>query len=590
MGCFHNISSFFRKCPLAVHAAVMLVFLIVTVLCTSLVTKNFYNRNEVKDWILVGGITSSRASFRIRMSTGSKLRVVVSESDDLASSIVFEKELSSTGDVQVLSVEAVDLRSDTTHHYGTFLDDGRLGKRGSFRTAGPEGTQINFMVAAAGCAWTGSKHDVFSRIAAKNPLLFLHLGDFHYEDINEDNLDMRLKAIDTVLGSASQADLFRSMGLVYMWDDHDWLGNDSTGAGVGREAALESYSLAFPHYSPLPAALNSSNSEVSPYHAFTVGSVRFIVTDLRSEATEESIYSVEQKHWLFAELSNSSLYDFVVWVSTKPWIGKGEKDDTWLGYPDDRSELSDWITQKIGGPGGKENLLVVSADAHMVAFDDGSNTYYGTDTSSDIVSFPILQTGPMDRLGSAKGGPFSEGCHTTRWERNHQYSTIEYQVPSEADGEPCLEIKSYRVEGSRVSSQKEIFSKRLCGRIFNSTSNAGSGSCEASTFSTISTVYFSISGGFCGLIILCSCFLFQRSEAIKFSACIFVLYAVTLALGFYVPVWTGVPQFETSTIFLISMLQMIAVGTSLCILHRAQENRKALSNERANEAKSLLPE
>jgi hypothetical protein len=42
----------------------------------------------------------------------------------------------------------------------------------------------------------------------------------------------------------------------------------------------------------------------------------------------------------------------------------------------------------------------------MVAIDDGRNTDYST---SQKGGFPILHAGALDRPGSTKGGPYSEG-------------------------------------------------------------------------------------------------------------------------------------------------------------------------------------
>ena len=50
---------------------------------------------------------------------------------------------------------------------------------------------------------------------------------------------------------------------------------------------------------------------------------------------------------------------------------------------------------------------MVSGDSHMVAIDDGSNTDYSTTGNA---SFPLLQAAALDRPGSVKGGPYSEGA------------------------------------------------------------------------------------------------------------------------------------------------------------------------------------
>jgi hypothetical protein len=292
-------------------------------------------------------------------------------------------------------------------------------------------------------------------------VFLLRCRDFHYEDLNVDSVPRRIQALDRVLNSPSQRQLFSSP-LASIWDDHDWLGelfraeglipsqsvpmcvvlqrsapigvvssltclcleslfivplapqtgNDSNGYNGFRDAALEAFRLAMPSYTPLP-------SKNSAYQAFTIGTVRFVISDLRSESTETSIYSKEQKEWLFQELSKSDQYDFVIWVTPKPWIEEETPgSDAWKGYSADRAELSQWISTQVT----KKNVLAISSDAHMLAFDDGSNTYYGDATTSattnasstssgPIESFPLLQSGPLDRLGSFKGGGFWCGVY-----------------------------------------------------------------------------------------------------------------------------------------------------------------------------------
>ena len=56
---------------------------------------------------------------------------------------------------------------------------------------------------------------------------------------------------------------------------------------------------------------------------------------------------------------------------------------------------------------GIDNLMMVSGDAHMVALDDGSNSDYSSDGGA---GFPVFQAAPLDRPGSIKGGPYSDGA------------------------------------------------------------------------------------------------------------------------------------------------------------------------------------
>jgi uncharacterized membrane protein YhaH (DUF805 family) len=529
---------------------ILLVFLIVVILTTVLLTLNTYTQDGSKDWVLVGGITSSSATFRIRTDSDSQARTfIVTQNSQVLQG--FNISFSTL----VASIDVQNLSPNTAYDYQTLGEENQVVNRGNFHTAAPEGTRMNFTIATAGCSWTGSTSDVFSKIAATKPLLFFHLGDFHYEDINVDNVETRVQAIDKVLQSKPQAQLFSSTALAYIWDDHDYLGNDSEGEGAGRQAALESYRIAFPFYEPLPASLNSTSKEVSPYHAFTIGTVRFVISDLRSESNADSIYSQEQKTWLYNEIANSTEYDFVVWITSKPWIGPDGGDDAWWGKPNDRAELSQHIVQTVT----KQNFIALSADAHMIGFDDGRNTYYGISPSN--VSFPILQSGPLDRLGSDKGGPFSEGCFTTKYERNSQHSTIQFQMASDTSEEACLIIKT------------DFFEKKLCGNIFGSTASAGTGSCSASMLSGGSIALLSISGILLVVSMVALCSFLERLEAVRVSAILICSFFIPLIAGFGIPLAMGVSQYDTFTILLISFLQMLVTSMFISVWARRSKTK-----------------
>jgi len=534
----------------ATFCLISVLFFVVTALTASLIASNNYNTDPpTNGWILVGGLQSDSVTFRIRNPSSSSSASqrpqrfdVSTSSDQVEASKVYTGEL--TGDNLVESVDVTGLSSETRYYYWTSDQDGNILQRGQFMTPAPEGSRFNFTIAAGGCAWTGSKNDIFNHIADEDPLLFLHLGDMHYEDINADDVEIRIDAIDKVLGSPSQANLFGKTSFVVQWDDHDWLGNDSSGycpvepePCQGREAALESYRVGLPYYEPLPASVTQGNETVSidaSYHAFTIGTVRFIISDLRSGQSEESIYTDEQKAWLFSELASASEYDFVVWVTPSPWLGKAKEDESWFGFPDDRSELSDYITPTLGGPDGPQNLIALSADAHMLAFDDGRNTYYGTlaPPSADVLSFPILMSGPLDRLGSAKGGPFSQGCTTIELERNNQYSTLDFVFPDDEGGDACIDIKSYRIEGF---TKKTVIDNRLCGNIFHATDAVGTGSCDSSYLSTASAALVGVSGVLCFAALVMSCRYFERCDALATSFIVLISWLLIYILGIYIP-------------------------------------------------------
>jgi hypothetical protein len=649
------------------------------------------NNNNNNSWVLLGGLTATTISFRIRATDNLDLKYKVNDllenrrqrlvvtTDPKWEDAVFEREFithvpsssntnnndddnndttlevlnidtEESGSTLVHSVTVTDLTPNTRYYYVIFEltttdDDVDLSSytqpqpqhQGRFMTAPNEGEARDFQFIASACSWTGSDVPIYTQILEQeilhstaatvaaaesatttietkpSSLFFFHLGDFHYENLNVDSLERRIDAIDNVLSSAKQQRLWANVPLAVMWDDHDWLGNNKGGdtSQIGYQSALESYRVAFPHYEPLPSSYiadkcnnnNSTNSENTTtntsnnnedndddgncnnninnnnlngnrgvYQAFTIGMVRFIMSDLRSEASESSIYSPEQREWLFKELEDSMKYDFVVWMSTGPWIATAkEGSDTWRGYSRDRKELSQHIQKTVT----KKNLLVLASDAHMVAFDDGSNTLYGENdkekqdvtglntTSRDpeyTRSFPILQTGPLDRMGSVKGGPYSDGCHTYLYERNHQYSVINFQLENR-DETPCLTIRSY-------DQSNLIFTKKLCGPdIFGNSRNVGE-DFENKTIGSCKAMYFSSTN--MTLLIIAACLLlvaFVLTYFVFLGCCvsfgiamlILIFLAATFAAGVIIPIALGIEQYEAFETIVICVLQITTV-------------------------------
>ena len=98
--------------------------------------------------------------------------------------------------VKHLSLET--LTPLTTYHYGITraVEEVVLGEVGSFSTPASEGTRMDFTIATGSCALTGSKSAMFTNILDVNPFMFIHVGDFHYEDLNTLDIDKRLEAND----------------------------------------------------------------------------------------------------------------------------------------------------------------------------------------------------------------------------------------------------------------------------------------------------------------------------------------------------------------------------------------------------------
>ena len=355
-----------------------------------------------------GAVTPTSARIHARApdgdTTGVRLAVTAG---DWADATTYPGTASATNPA-VLQVALDDLTPDTRYRYALQIH-GRLDttRSGQFRTFadGPS----SFRVAMGACATTGSTHPVFDAIRGTNPDLFLHLGDMHYEDIAATQADPFRRAYRQVHGSTPQADLYRSTPLAYMWDDHDYGPNNSSRRAPGQTFAQQVYREYVPHY-PLARA-----EDAPIYQAFTVGRVRFLLTDLRSARTSnqapdsaKTMMGPRQKRWFKRQLRQArDQYPVIAWVSSVPWIGpEGSSEDHWGGFARERRELATYIDSI----GVNDQLVVLSGDAHMVALDDGTNNHYGKPGGG---GFPVVHAASLDQTGSVKGGPYTHGPHRT---------------------------------------------------------------------------------------------------------------------------------------------------------------------------------
>ncbi|MGH1364742.1 MAG: alkaline phosphatase D family protein [Calditrichia bacterium] len=352
-----------------------------------------------------GGITPNSAVVNAKMSEDTTVRLAVSLDSSMTNPLFSQPadaENSTNNRVVRLTIDG--LQTDTQYFYaieeaGTIL----MAKTGTFNTF-PVG-QASFSFALASCARTGSDRKVFETIESKSPLFFLHMGDLHYEDINDTDRDLFREAYEDVLDSDRQSSLYRNVPLVYMWDDHDYGHGNSHRDSAGRESAQLTYREYVPHY---PLVEGDGTKPI--YQAFDVGRVHFILTDLRSERVkpnqpdnaDKTMMGDTQKDWLKQQLLLSPNYALVIWVNTVPWIHEQEDEqDHWGGYTTERQELADFIEQN----GISSNLVMLSGDAHMIAADDGTNNTYGGG-----IGFPVIHAASLDRSESEKGGPYSEGA------------------------------------------------------------------------------------------------------------------------------------------------------------------------------------
>jgi PhoD-like phosphatase len=277
----------------------------------------------------------------------------------------------------------------------TVLGDAFVNSADATFTTFADGPQ-NLLVVLGSCARTGSNGAVFDAMLAENPDLYLALGDLHYANLSSADPSDHIRKYGSAVGQPGQSALVRSIPTAYVWDDHDYGSNDSGADSPSRDGVGTAYRRAVPHYAVNP----DPGSPIA--QAFTVGRVRFVLTDNRSQRTRDTMLGTQQETWLINELTTSAKsHALVVWANPTPWISAAGSDD-WSNYPAERRRISNALMAAR-----VDNLIMVSGDAHMVAIDDGTNSGYATGGGA---GFPVLQAAALDRPGHIKGGPYSEGA------------------------------------------------------------------------------------------------------------------------------------------------------------------------------------
>jgi membrane-associated phospholipid phosphatase len=346
-------------------------------------------------WAWSGGVTTDSARVVAELAAEADTVRLVVEDDDGA---VVRSDATAPDPFGIVRLSVDGLEPGTTYTWTVEVDGTPDLSRGTGVFTTVPDRPASFTLAFGACARTGSSGAVFDAIREVDPLLFVHLGDLHYGNIARDDVTRFAARYRDVLTSPAQSALYRSVATAYIWGDHDYGANDADSTSPSRDAARTAYRRHVPSHDL------AEGRGGAVYQAFDVGRVRLILTDNRSERTENSMLGQRQLAWLQRELVRSARDSaLVIWVNPDPWVAPaGAGRDDWGGYAHERQQIADTIADAA-----IDNLVMVSGDAHMVAIDDGTNTDY---SSSGGGAFPLLHAAALDRPGSVKGGPFSEGA------------------------------------------------------------------------------------------------------------------------------------------------------------------------------------
>ncbi|MEC7856085.1 MAG: alkaline phosphatase D family protein [Candidatus Neomarinimicrobiota bacterium] len=445
-----------------------------------------------------GSITEEGATICVASDTEAKIKVQYSDNKNFKRNNLFSKTIKTSDKSHYFSkLRLSNLKSQKTYYY-RFSVNGVLNKNrtGKFQTHSDK--PFSYEITLATCATTGSNNPVFDRIREEKSLFYLMLGDFNYGNIRRDCEDNFLTYYRATLGSKKQSKLYQNTPIAYMWDDHDYGPNNSSGISPNQYGyiacqpeARKAYKNYVPHY---PLAFEEDGKVIS--QSFSVGRVTYLLTDLRSEKRRplfqgdcenpnssnckktkqgSNFGSDEHLQWFKNQLLEAKNNNFaVVWHSSFPYLSSPDLSwfncdedntiktkngyecddhDNWGWYPEEREEVANFI---------KNNdipVCIVSGDAHMSAIDDGTNSDYATNGGAPI---PILHAGPLDRKPSIKGGPYSHGVSGIRG----QYGIM--KITDNGGDELCIEWKIKNYKGEFVlNTEGELLQYSFCFQLDN---------------------------------------------------------------------------------------------------------------------------
>lgn len=376
---------------------------------------------------VVGAATPDGATFVCKVA--GPVRVAVSTSADMASPVFTS---SQAVDAQgVAKVSITGLNPDTDYWWqvedNSVLDTTVTGR---FHTLPGSGTAASFTFVAIGdsglepdfpgVAGTEldntrvSNHPIYDTIRTQAHALgwagLVHMGDAHYYNLGTDftaSLTNFRRAWDDILAQPNAAGLLREVALwSYVWDDHDFDGNNSDGTFVDKANAAQVYRERIPHP---PLATTGA-----VYHSWQVGRVLFVTFDTRydrspntdPDTSSKVMLGSAQRTWLQSTLDGSDAKALVMLMPSQ-WLGTTE--DSWSQFATERATVAGILTSA----GWAHRAVMVSADTHGIGLISAGGNPHG--------GWPILHCAAIDASPSGGGAQYDLGYQGGR----SQYGTVQ---------------------------------------------------------------------------------------------------------------------------------------------------------------------
>lgn len=325
-----------------------------------------------------GALTDTAVTVAYNLLNVASAQLRVSTTSDLATAPVTGSAVSVDANGNA-KVSVSGLTADTVYYYGVVADGVLLSQgRGQFRTDPPAGSPASFSLAFGSCQQTNSNTFSFATIrdmvGAYGPARrLIHEGDLHYRDFGATDTAADINAqYKSSLAAGNLASMLTQLVMTYSWDNHDWGGVDSN-ASTPRAADLKAAYRSFvPHYHL------ADDDQVSPtgaiYQSWTIGRVRFIDIDTRSERSDRTLpesssknmLSMQQEAWLYQQLLAPEPVKII--CSGIYWRSDAVNGDRWGSYYTQWARIQAWFAAHP-----QVNAYIIAGDRHALAADDGTS-------------------------------------------------------------------------------------------------------------------------------------------------------------------------------------------------------------------------
>jgi alkaline phosphatase D len=411
---------------------------------------------------IVSAVTDSSARIIVQLDGPASISIECSEHEDFSAPL-FRSSIGNALaiDRYFVTLEVQGLAPSTKYVLRSVINavTHSLTPSRSFRTYPKRGNDVPFTFLFGSCSRydsTTRPSGVFKLMQQDDPLLFLHIGDWDYPDYEvsqyfTDHDSTIAKAYERKYLTGGGLDtLLMNCPVDYVYDDHDYIGNNSDGTWRTRDNAVAGYRKYFPHYE-LP------NPTGGIWHKFSAGNVDVFMLDLRSARSidtnayqfKDSAYVWEAKPgqsmlrgivkgnedqlaWFLRELKASTArWKFI--MSSVNWNPSVRKQlplalaqanatknsstlrtlsDTWLGFTEEQDSIIAYIKRE-----GIANIIFCSGDVHTAMMDDGTNAVFPEIVSANLQNYNSNVYGTLKNLGLAdqiwgRGGQVKDSLRT----------------------------------------------------------------------------------------------------------------------------------------------------------------------------------